>query len=83
MEAAGDSWRAPEPLTFTHTNHDDIIVVVERVRKTSGLDPDAAASTAVGLKFLSEIMLKEKRNPLFDPLRRGMREFIQNLKLLR
>ena len=80
--ATGDSWRAPEPLTFTHTNHDDIIAVVERVRETSGLDPDAAASTAIGLKLLSEIMLQEKGNPLFDPLRGATREFIRNLKTL-
>lgn len=71
-----------EPLTFTHTNHDDLIVVVGRVRKSSGLDSDAAAATAVGLKLLSEVMLKHKGNSLFDPLRSGVREFIQNLKAL-
>ncbi len=30
---------------------------------------DAAASVAVGLKLLSEVVLREKHNPLFDPLR--------------
>ena len=64
------------------TNHDDIIGIVERARASTGLEPDAAASMAVGLKLLSEVMLQEKNNPLFDPLRSGMREFIGNLKAL-
>jgi hypothetical protein len=81
-DATGEGLHVAEPLTFTHINHDDVIVVVERVRKSSGLDPDAAAATAVGLKLLSEAMLKEKGNSLFDPLRSGVREFIQNLKSL-
>ena len=79
-DADGDNPHAPGLLTFSHTNHDDIILVVERVRASSGLDSDAAAATAIGLKLLSEVMLKEKHSSLFDPLRSGMRAFIQNLK---
>ena len=36
----------------------------------------------VGLKLLGEVMLREKGNPLFDPLRGGMRDFIGKLKAL-
>ncbi len=81
-DGAGDGPPVTEPLTFTHINHDNIIVVVERVRKSSGLDHDSAAATAIGLKLLSEVMLKERDNALFDPLRSGVREFIQSLKAL-
>lgn len=70
------------PFTFEATNHDDIIAIVERARANTGLAPDAAASVAVGLKLLSEVVLREKNNPLFDPLRGGIREFIGNLKAL-
>ncbi len=69
-------------LFFDATNHDDILALVERARGSTGLAPDAAASMAVGLKLLGEVMLHEKDNPLFDPLRGGMREFIGNLKAL-
>jgi len=79
-DVAGDPAHAPGPLTFTHTNHDDLFLVVERVRASSGLDPEAATATAIGLKLLSEVMLKEKHSSLFDPMRSGMRAFIQNLK---
>jgi hypothetical protein len=67
-------------LSFKHMNHDDLFAIVERMRGTTGLTPDAAAETAIGLKLLSEVMLREKRNPLFDPLRGGVREFILKLK---
>ena len=35
---------------------------------------------AVGLKLLSQTMLEQKTNPLFDGLRAPMREFIMTLK---
>ena len=72
----------PAVLSFQHVNHDDIIAIVERMRGNSGLAPDAAAAVAVGLKLLGEVMVREKRNTLFDPLRDAMREFIGKLKAL-
>lgn len=70
------------PLVFTHENHDDLTVVVDRVRKSSGLDADTAATTAIGLKLLGEVMLRQRGNALFDPLRSPLRDFIRNLKLM-
>ncbi|WP_218568591.1 DUF3861 domain-containing protein [Pseudomonas sp. 2FG] len=69
-------------LVFTHHNHDDLMQIAERVRRVSGLDPDSAAATAVGLKLLGGVMLSERDNPLFDVLRQPLREFIQELKSL-
>ena len=78
----GEDAPAPPPLSFDATNHDDILALVERARGSTGLAPDATASMVVGLKLLGEVMLREKDNPLFDPLRGGMRDFIGNLKAL-
>lgn len=69
-------------LSFQHVNHDDVLAIVERVRGSSGLGPDAAAAVAVGLKLLSEVMIREKDNSLFDPLRGPVRAFILKLKNL-
>lgn len=71
---------AGDPLVFMHENHDDLELIVGRARQTSGLDADAAAAMAVGLKLLAEVMLKQRGNPLFDVLRDPVREFIQSLK---
>ena len=80
--APGEGEALRPPFSFEATNHDDIIAIVERARASSGLTPDDAASMAVGLKLLGEVMLREKGNPLFDPLRGGMRDFIGKLKAL-
>ena len=68
------------PFSFEATNHDDILALIGKAGAKIGLKPDAAASTIVGLKLLSEVMLREKTNPLFDPMREGMRAFIMSLK---
>lgn len=75
-----DGAQCGEPLVFNHANHDDLMLIVERIRQSTGLDPDAAAATAIGLKLLGSVMLNEKNNPLFDCLRQPLREFIGNLK---
>lgn len=67
-------------VTFEHNNHDDIIAIVDRMRGNSDLAPEAAAAVAVGTKLLGEVMLKEKHNPLFNPLRAGFHAFIAALK---
>lgn len=71
---------APTTLSFEHVNHDDLFAIVARMRESTGLAPDAAAEAAIGLKLLSAVMIREKRNPLFNPLRDGVREFILKLK---
>ncbi len=68
------------PLSFEATNHDDILAIVDRMRAATQLSPDDAASVAVGLKLLGEVVLREKDNALFDPLRGGIRDFIGALK---
>lgn len=76
----GQAPREERLLRFEHANHDDLFDIVARTRQHAGLDREAAAATAIGLKLLAETMLREKRNPLFDPLRQGVRAFIGALK---
>lgn len=78
----GEPPQEPTTLSFEHMNHDDLFAIVERMRGNTGLAPDAAAAAAIGLKLLGEVMIREKHNPLFDPLRAGLREFILKLKSL-
>lgn len=82
MDALEEGAPLRPSFSFEATNHDDILALVERARASTGLPPDDAASMVVGLKLLGEVMLREKNNPLFDPLRGSMRDFIGNLKAL-
>ena len=69
-----------EPLTFETTNHDEIFQIVERIRNKGLFDETEAAAFAVGLKLFSEVMLNNKDNTLFTPLRPAFGEFMQGLK---
>lgn len=70
----------PASLTFEHVSHDDILGIVERMRHNSGLGTDASAAVAVGTKLLGDVMIRDKKNRLFDPLRARLHEFIASLK---
>lgn len=77
---AADTTESTASLVFMHQNHDDLLLIVERVRKSTGLDSESAAATAIGLKLLAEVMLKQRNNPLFDVMRTPTRQFIHALK---
>jgi Domain of Unknown Function with PDB structure (DUF3861) len=83
LTETGDLIESSDEVAFTHHNHDDIARIVALVRESSGLDADSSAAMAVGLKLLSQTMLEQKANPLFDGLRVPMREFITTLKARR
>lgn len=71
---------ADRSLSFTTTNHDEITEIVERIRNTRQFEGDDAAAFAVGLKLFSEIMLKNKENPLFSEFRPHFMAFMKKLK---
>jgi hypothetical protein len=77
---APDTTESTASLVFMHENHDDLLLIVQRMRKSTGLDSESAAATAIGLKLLAEVMLKQRDNPLFDVMRTPMRQFIHALK---
>lgn len=69
-----------EAVEFIHHNHDDVARIVGLAQASSGLNAESAAAMAVGLKLLAETVLEHKDNPLFDGMRRPLRDFIQELK---
>lgn len=67
-------------LTFDTMNHDDILGIVERLRKRLPFDGVTAASLGVGLKLFSEVALMHRADPLFAKIRPALSEFIGELK---
>ncbi len=49
------------------TNHDDILEIVERIRARDDLNfgPEQSAAFAVGLKLFSEVMIENRKHPVF------------------
>jgi len=69
-------------ISFETGNHDDLFTIVDKVRSKGQFDADTAASLALGLKLFTEVMLKNRSNPLFADINQPMRDFIQKLKAL-
>jgi len=67
-------------LSFEVNNHDDILVIAERIQKLNWLNASDAYSTVIGLKLLAEVTLKYRKDPLFNAIAAPLRDFIQGLK---
>jgi len=74
---------AREPLEISFENHDDIFNIIDR-QKAKGLFGDAQQATefAIGLKLFSEVMLKNRKHPLFEELAPAFSEFMKKLKAI-
>ena len=68
------------PLVFETRNHDALFPIVERLREKALFDEDETVSFAIGLKLFSEVMLKHKDHPLFEPLQGHFGTFMKGLK---
>ncbi|AHG21598.1 PF12977 structural domain protein [Chania multitudinisentens RB-25] len=77
----GETVDKPE-LVFEVENHDDILAIVERIQKRADLNfaAEQSAAFAVGLKLFSEVMMENRKHPLFAPLRESFKEFMIGLK---
>lgn len=68
------------PLTFTATNHDNILAIVERIQARNQFTPETAAAFAVGLKLFGEVMLEHRHDPLFADFQPHFKAFMKVLK---
>lgn len=70
-----------EPLIFEFQNHDELFEIIGRIKAKKTFENDKDATEfALGLKLFSEVMLKNKRNPLFAELKPAFGEFMKKLK---
>lgn len=68
------------PLIFTVNNHDDLFDIVARMKSRNDFSEDEAAALAIGIKLVGEVMLNNKDNELFAPIRSGFAALIRGLK---
>tara|TARA_B100000949_G_scaffold202921_1_gene191697 strand:- start:235 stop:537 length:303 start_codon:yes stop_codon:yes gene_type:complete len=73
--------RVDDALELEFSNHDELFEIIERV-KTKQLFATAEESTefALGLKLFTEVMLRNKKHPLFEDLRPHIVDFMKKLK---
>lgn len=69
------------PLNLEVENHDEIFSIIEKVN-AKNLFNDAQEGTefALGLKLFSEVMIKNRKHPLFDEFSPAFTSFMKKLK---
>jgi hypothetical protein len=83
LEYLGGKHAGPEqhaPLQFDAGNHDDLFDIIGKVQVAQLTDADNAAALALGMKLFGEVMLKHRKDPLFEPLAPAYRAFIAAFK---
>ncbi|MGJ1484230.1 DUF3861 domain-containing protein [Sphingobacterium multivorum] len=76
-----DGTASDRAIEFDIENHDDILHLIERT-KSSGRFENINDNTEfiVGLKLFSEVMMRNRDNPLFEAFIPAFRSFMQQLK---
>ena len=70
-------------LRLNFDNHDDLFHILEVIRSKQIFEnKETATEFALGLKLFTEVMLKNKDNPLFEDLRPAISDFMIKLKSL-
>ena len=78
--ADGSAVESASPLEFEVGNHDDILALVERMRQRDLFDADTTTAFTVGLKLFSEVMLENRKHPLFEEFWPQFAQFMKRLK---
>jgi hypothetical protein len=69
------------PLTLNFDNHDDILQIADRMEaRQLFATPGQASEFAIGLKLFSEVMLKNRKHPLFAEFQPAFSAFMKKLK---
>ena len=69
-------------LVFESGNHDEIIGIVELVRKSELMDAETTASLVVGQKLFGEVMLENRKHPMFSEFWPHFLDFMKQFKSL-
>jgi len=69
------------PLSVDFGNHDNIFNIIDKLQERNHFnDVNQSAEFAIGLKMFSEVMLRNKYNPLFEELLPAFKDFMKKLK---
>ena len=73
--------RVDNTLELKFSNHDELFEIVEKVKSKKLFNSEEESTEfALGLKLFTEIMLRNKKHPLFEDLRPHIVDFMKKLK---
>jgi hypothetical protein len=69
------------PIELEFGNHDNIFAIIEKMKERNRFKTEQdSVEFAIGLKLFSEVMLKNKDNPLFEDFRPAFGNMMKKLK---
>ncbi len=68
------------PLQFEVGNHDEILSIIEKIKRRDDFNDEDATAFGVGLKLFTEVMLDNRKMALFSDFYPQMLDFMKNLK---
>ena len=73
--------RVDDVLELEFSNHDELFEIVEKVKSKKLFNSEEESTEfALGLKLFTEVMLRNKKHPLFEDLRPHIVDFMKKLK---
>jgi hypothetical protein len=76
-----DGTHSGKSIEFEFENHDDILSLVEMTKGSDRFENKADNTEfIVGLKLFSEVMIRNRNNPLFEDFAPSFKEFMKKLK---
>lgn len=67
-------------LFFETGNHDEIIGIVELVRQSTLMNAETTAALVVGQKLFGEVVLENRKNPIFSEFWPHFLDFMKKFK---
>jgi len=81
LSALKEEKRVDNTLELEFSNHDELFEIVEKVKSKKLFNSEEESTEfALGLKLFTEVMLRNKKHPLFEDLRPHIVDFMKKLK---
>ena len=80
VELLGTQPSENRSMQFEADNHDDLLQITEVIRSKEIVDASQSAGLAIGLKLFAEVVLDNRRHPLFEPMLEPLKSFTLQLK---
>lgn len=79
--ASGETPAEEKSIEINFDNHDEIFKIIEAVKEKDLFEEKGqSVEFAIGLKLFSEVMIKNRNNPLFKDFAPAFRDFMKKLK---
>ncbi|MGB5446463.1 MAG: DUF3861 domain-containing protein [Psychromonas sp.] len=75
-----DNEDSPASLQFEVQDRENLFAIVDQLKRSSGLNEQAATQVGVGIRLLGPVMMQDRKHPLFVDFMPYFKTFMQHLK---